>query len=175
MGRIVKAASPVPSSEFAHQSSSAGAPAAVDRESTLAEVTLLLVFARAAAGAERAAAKDVALVLARKMAEKIVGRAVELEPSVMGEIVGQALAASQARGGGVLLRVHPEDLAAVDQSRPGWSQRIAAVADVRMVADDSVGRHGCVVETAVGRLDARLQTQLDALDRALRRAGIGGT
>jgi type III secretion protein L len=168
MGRIVKAASPVPSSESARQSSSACAPAAVDRESVLAEVTELLVFAHAAA-------KDVALILACKMAEKIIGRAVELEPSVMGEIVGQALAASQARGGGVVLRVHSEDLAAVEQSRPGWSQRIAAVANVRVVADDAVGRHGCVVETAVGRLDARLQTQLDALERALRRAGIGGT
>ena len=165
----------MPSSESVRQTFSAGAPAEVDRESALAEVTELLVSARAATKLERAAAKDVALVLARKMAERIVGRAVELEPSVMGEIVGQALAASQARGGGVVLRVHPEDLAAVDQSRPRWSQRIATAADVRVVADDSVGRHGCVVETVVGRLDARLQTQLDALERALRRAGIGGT
>jgi len=41
------------------------------------------------------------------------------------------------------------------------------------VADASVGRNGCVVETPVGRLDARLQTQLDALERALRGTGFG--
>jgi flagellar biosynthesis/type III secretory pathway protein FliH len=173
MGRIVKAVSLLPSPASARDGAAAGATVAVDREGALAEVTELLVSARAAAAAERAAAKDVALVLARKMAEKIVGRAVELDPSIMGEIAGQALAASRARGGSVVLRVHPDDLAAVEQTRPNWSQRIAAAVDVHLLADDLVGRNGCVVETAVGRLDARLQTQLDALERALRGTGLG--
>jgi flagellar biosynthesis/type III secretory pathway protein FliH len=172
MGRIVKAFGSAPGSKPAHESTAVGAPATVDRESALAEVTELLVAARAAAEAERAAAKGMALVLARRMAEKIVGRAVDLDPSVMGEIAGQALAASRARGGAVVLRVHSDDLVAVEQARPKWLQRIAAAADVRVVADDTVGRQGCVVETPVGRLDARLQTQLDAFERALR--GIGG-
>jgi flagellar biosynthesis/type III secretory pathway protein FliH len=175
MGRIVKADGLLPSSTSAQEDDGAGTPAATDRDGAFAEVTLLLVSARASAAAERAAAKDAALVLARKMAEKIVGRAVELDPSVMGEIAGQALAASRARSGSVVLRVHPDDLAAVEQTRPHWSQRIAAAADVRLVADDSIGRNGCVVETAVGRLDARLQTQLDVLERALRGAGVGRT
>ena len=173
MGRIVKAARVLPSSESAQEHSVAGAPIAVDRESALAEVTELLVAARAAADEERAAVKDVALVLARKMAEKIIGRAVELDPSIMGEIAGQALAATRARGGAVALRVHPEDLAAVELARSQWSLRIPAAANVRVVADTSVERHGCVVETPVGRLDARLQTQLDALERALRGTGLG--
>ena len=173
MGRIVKAARLLPSSESAPGSVAAGAPTSVDRESAFAEVTALLVSARVAADAELVAAKDAALVLARKMAEKIVGRAVELDPSVLGEIVGQALEASRVRGGSVVLRVHPDDLSAVEQARPQWSQRLVMAANVRVVADASVGRHGCVVETPVGRLDARLQTQLDALERALRGAGLG--
>jgi flagellar biosynthesis/type III secretory pathway protein FliH len=122
----------------------------VDREAVFAEVTELLVSARAAAKAERAAAKDAALVLARKMAEKIVGRAVELDPTIMGEITGQALAASRLRGGAVVLRVHPDDLASVEQTRPQWAQRIATAADVHVVADESVERFGCVVATPVG-------------------------
>ena len=174
MGRIVKADRLLPSSESA-QKSAADVPAAVDRESALAEVTRLLVSARVEAEAERAAAKDAALVLARKMAEKIIGRAVALDPAVMGEIAGQALAASRVRGGAVVLRVHPDDLAAVERTRPEWLARVAAGANVRVVADASVGRHGCVVETPVGRLDARLETQLDALERVLRGSGLGRT
>jgi flagellar assembly protein FliH len=173
MGRIVKAASLLPSSESAHGRAAASAPAVVDREAALAEVTALLVAAHGAAEEARAAAKDVALVLARKMAEKIVGRAVDLDPSILGEIVGQALTASRARGGAVVLRVHPDDLGAIEQTRAQWLRRIAATASVRLVADASVGRAGCVVETPVGRLDARLQTQLDALERSLRGAGLG--
>jgi flagellar biosynthesis/type III secretory pathway protein FliH len=175
MGRIVKAAeialhskSVLANDESTAVSAHASEYVAASRETAFAEVTELLVSARAAAEAERAAAKDVALVLARKMAEKIVGRAVELEPSVMGEIAAQALAASRAQGGRVVLRLHPDDRAALERMRPNWPTKIAAAANVQVVADASVGRHGCVVETPVGRLDARLQTQLDALERALR-------
>jgi flagellar biosynthesis/type III secretory pathway protein FliH len=173
MGHIVKAASLLPSSTSAQGRVARREPAVVDREAVFAEVTELLVSARAAAKAERAAAKDAALVLARKMAEKIVGRAVELDPTIMGEITGQALAASRLRGGAVVLRVHPDDLASVEQTRPQWAQRIATAADVHVVADESVERFGCVVATPVGRLDARLQTQLDAFERALRGSGFG--
>ncbi len=93
MGRIVKAASLAPSSKPAQyrrradgyagrgvsgqENAAGGAPTAGDREAALADVTELLVSARAAAETEWAAAKDAALVLARKMAEKIIGRAVE--------------------------------------------------------------------------------------------------
>lgn len=173
MGRIVKAACLLPSAKSAYGGAAASATAVVDREDALAEVTELLVAARVAAEEERAAAKDAALVLARKMAEKIVGRAVDLDPSILGEIVGQALVASRARVGAVVLRVHPEDLVAIEQTRAQWMRRIATTASVRVVADASVGRDGCVVETPVGRLDARLQTQLDAFERALRGAGLG--
>jgi len=171
MGRIVKAACLLPSSRSDQKDASA--PAASGREVALAEVTEILVSAHASAEAERAAAKDLALPLARKMAEKIIGRAVDLDPSILGEIVGQAMAACQVREGCVVLRVHPEDLPAVDQSRPRWSLKLATTTSVRVVSDPSVGRHGCVVETPVGRLDGRLQTQLDALERALRGAGLG--
>jgi flagellar biosynthesis/type III secretory pathway protein FliH len=39
---------------------------------------------------------------------------------------------------------------------------------VRFVADDRVARGGCIIETELGVVDARLSTQLDAIERALR-------
>ena len=140
------------------------------KQEGLAQVTALLLAARAQAKCDLDTAKDAAIVLARRMAERIVGRAVELSPELTGAIVAEALAASRAKSGTVVLRAHPEDLAAVERERPRWLARVAAGVDVRVVADSAIGRHGCVVETAVGRLDARLQTQLDALERALRGA-----
>jgi type III secretion protein L len=143
---------------------------AAGQQEGLAQVSELLLVARAREVREMAEAKDGAIVLARRMAQRIVGRAVELSPEVMGEIVAEALEASRARAGKVVLRVHPEDLATIERERPHWITRVAAAVDVRVVPDPAVGRAGCVVETAVGRLDARLQTQLDALERALRAA-----
>lgn len=161
MGRIVKAevldARPSPRPD---------APS-FPGEAVAAQVTEILVAARAAAAAERAAAKDVAIVLARKMAEKIVGRAIEQDPSVLGAIAAQALASAHAAAGPIFLRVHPDDLPAVDASRSRWPQGIAEL-DVHIASDAGVGRAGCVVDTPVGRVDGRLASQLDALERALR-------
>jgi flagellar biosynthesis/type III secretory pathway protein FliH len=138
------------------------------KQEGMAQVSALLLAARAQAEHDLHRAKDAAIVLARRMAERIVGRAVELSPELMGAIVAEALAASRARAGAVVLHAHPEDLAAIECERPRWLARVAAEVEVRVVADPAIGRHGCVVETAVGRLDARLDTQLDAMERALR-------
>jgi flagellar assembly protein FliH len=135
-----------------------------------ADVARRWLAARVAAEAERPAVKEAAVLLARKMAEKIVGHAVDLDAGVMADIAAQALAAGRGCGAGIVLRVHPDDRAAIEQARPRWLGR-GEVGEVRLVGDVSVGRYGCVVETPVGRIDARLQTQLDWLERAL----AGGT
>jgi flagellar biosynthesis/type III secretory pathway protein FliH len=169
MGRLVKgagAAVPVGATEDHRRGFDAGF--AAGREAGLAEVTELLASARADAEEVRARARDAALTLGRRMAEKIVGHAVEVAPEVMGDIVSQALAAARVRAGNVTLRVHPEDLPAVEATRAAWGPRGAVV---RLVPDGAVGRHGCVVETPAGRVDARLAAQLEALARAVRGRG----
>jgi flagellar biosynthesis/type III secretory pathway protein FliH len=150
MGRIVKA---TPTADSATATAADGA-----------EMVALLARARAEA-------KAAAVVLARKMAERIVGHAVAVDAQVMRDIAGQALAAARPGSGAVLLRVHPEDLASLEGARAEWLAEIGLQAGVKLVADSSIGRYGCIVETAVGRLDARLETQLDALERALRAVG----
>ena len=119
---------------------------------------------RAEPGAMRLAAQ-----LAAKMTEKIVGHAVALTPALLVEIAEQALAASRAQSGLVRLRVHPDDLTALrgDAARRRLLGRLEAGVELELHADAAVGRHGCVVETASLRLDARLETQLAALERAL--------
>ena len=126
-----------------------------------AEVVAALVRARAEA-------KVAAIVLARRMAEKIIGHAVALDAQVMRAIAAQALAAAKLGKDAVVLRVHPEDLASLESTRAEWLAEIELQAHVQLVADVSVGRCGCIVETPHGRLDARLSTQLDAMERALR-------
>jgi flagellar assembly protein FliH len=163
MGHIVKADALV-----APASSKAAEPRPTS-DAVAAEVTEMLVAARREAEAERLAAKDAALVLARKMAEKIVGRAVELDASVMSDIAAQALSSCRPRSGPIVLRVHPDDLAAVEGGRARWP-RDASALGVQVATDPTVGRAGCVIDTPVGRLDGRLATQLDALERVLRAA-----
>jgi flagellar biosynthesis/type III secretory pathway protein FliH len=140
---------------------------AAGREEAMSQFTEVMVKARQEADEMRASARDGAIALARRMAERIVGRALELHPSLIADIANQALAAARPRSGQVVLRVHPEDLRALDGERPRLAARLPAAVDLKLVGDDKVGRGGCVVETAIARLDAQLGRQLDALEKAL--------
>jgi flagellar biosynthesis/type III secretory pathway protein FliH len=137
------------------------------REAALAEMTAILVQAREEAEQLRVASKEAAIPIARRMAERIVGRALELHPSLIADIAAQALTASRARSGSVTLRVHPIDLIALEQERPRLTARLGGSIDLQLVADEAIAQGGCVVETNVGRLDARLDRQLDAIEKAL--------
>jgi len=131
-----------------------------------AEFTTTLIEARAEADQLRRAALRAAQTIAVRMAEKIVGRAIALDATAMADIARQALEAARARAGVVSLRVHPDDWAAIETARPALAARLAKAVELRVIPDAAVGRHGCVVESAAGRLDARLETQLGALERA---------
>jgi flagellar biosynthesis/type III secretory pathway protein FliH len=162
MGRLVKGGSVAVAAASDAEAERRGYEAG--REAGLAEVTRLLVAARADAEQVRGRSRDTAAVLARRMAEKIVGHAVDVDPAVMGDIAAQAVAVSRARTGAITLRVHPDDLPAVEAARARWGPGALVV---KLLADGGVGRYGCVVETPVGRVDARLAAQLEALERAL--------
>jgi flagellar biosynthesis/type III secretory pathway protein FliH len=100
---------------------------------------------------------------------------VAVDAAVMRDIAAKAMAAAKPSSASLSLRVHPDDLAALAAARPAWLAELGVQADVALVADPAVGRGGCIVETPAGRIDARLETQLDALERALRDAVVGRT
>jgi flagellar biosynthesis/type III secretory pathway protein FliH len=144
------------------------------RAQAAAELVGVLAAARAEAEEMLARAEPAALTIAGKMAEKIVGRAVALDPALMADIAGEALDACRTREGAVTLRVHPEHLAAVERERGALVARLgdaAALEAFEIVGDDAVERLGCVVETPVGRVDARLSTLLEALTSSLTGGG----
>jgi len=143
------------------------------RAEGMAEAAVALATARTEAARLAEAAGPAAIALATKMAEKIVGRAVALAPETMADIAAEALAACRPGAGTVRLRVHPEDLAAVEARREMLAAR-APAATLEVVADETVGRSGCVLETPQGRVDARLESQLAALERALTAGGPRG-
>jgi flagellar biosynthesis/type III secretory pathway protein FliH len=141
------------------------------RAEAAAEAAALLAAARAEAARGVVDAAAVAATLAAKMAAKIVGRAVALHPETMAEIAAAALAAVRPRDTAVTLRLNPDDLPAVAARKETLAARAPAATEIALVADEAVDRHGCIVETAHGRVDARLETQLAALEQAILRGG----
>lgn len=68
----------------------------------------------------------------------------------------------------VRIRVNMEDLDTVRSSREELAALIESIRNVEIVADRRVDPGGCVVETAAGTIDAKLDTQIEEVAGALR-------
>ncbi|MGD9498026.1 MAG: FliH/SctL family protein [Armatimonadota bacterium] len=133
----------------------------------------LLEQVRAAADERLARLEREVAALVAQMAGKVIHRTVASDDAVVLDVVRGVLARA-AGAGRLTVRV-----AAADEPRVRAAQaELLAVTDgcgeLEVVADESIGRGGCLVETERGRFDARLQTQLEALQQEAERVVGGG-
>ncbi|HEV2763885.1 MAG TPA: type III secretion system stator protein SctL [Pyrinomonadaceae bacterium] len=135
------------------------------REEALQEFNHLLLDARSRRDTALADVERDVLRLSVKLAEKIIGREIRLDPSTLADIVAAAL--RNARQNEMLtVRVNPSDLPHV-QSFRGRLDPTGRARFLDLVADPRVRPAGCVIESESGRVDAQLDTQLRVLERAL--------
>lgn len=137
------------------------------KERGLAAVTELLVSARQIAQRARETSEQELRVLAVRIAEKLLGRQLDMKPEVVVDVVREALRHT-ATARDVVIRIHPDDLALVERGKPRLVERVQSARSVTFRPDGAVARGGCIVESELGIVDARLATQLDAIERALR-------
>jgi type III secretion protein L len=110
------------------------------------------------------AVRRAAAELAAAMAERILGQALAGEPALWVRLCARAVVSlRQARA--AVLRVHPSQA-------PLLRSRLAelaggAVRDLAVREDEAVPPDGCVVESDLGTVDARLETQVALLREAL--------
>ena len=136
------------------------------REDGLARTTEVVARAHAAA-ARRLEEQEPALTrLAVRIAERILGRELALAPEGVVDIVRAAVAAARAQHT-LVVRVHPDDQAAVEAVREELLAQQAFGATLVVSADATIPQGGCVIDTEVGTVDARLEVQLAAIERAL--------
>ena len=108
--------------------------------------------------------KDV-LTLAVRLAEKIVGREIESDDKAIIDIVSTAMQNARQRER-LTIKVNPADLPEVKKE----AKQLKASAQTKyidFVADPRVEKGGCLIESEVGTVDARLETQFRVLERAL--------
>lgn len=117
-----------------------------------------------AAQLQQDAEKDM-LDLAFKVAERVLGRAIEMDPDVVVDVVAKSLEHARERSS-VVVRVNPADLPMVESSL-GRLQAVVEGARLYIEPDDQVARGGCVIDTEAGRIDAQLDVQLEAMRRAI--------
>ncbi|HEV2765788.1 MAG TPA: FliH/SctL family protein [Pyrinomonadaceae bacterium] len=134
-------------------------------EAALSELNGLLLEAHERRAAALTEVECDVLRLAIKVAEKIIGREIKIDPGAAAAIVSTALRSAR-RQELLTVRVHPADLPEV-QSRRDQIDPAGRARFLDFVADSRVGRGGCIIESESGTVDARLDTQLRVLERAL--------
>ncbi len=98
-----------------------------------------------------------------EIAEKVIGR--EIERGAVVDVVKKTILESV--GQKVIVRLHPTDLATIKERQ---AEFLAAAGQSRSLGfreDETVPPGGCIVESELGKVDARLETQLAAIRKAL--------
>jgi flagellar assembly protein FliH len=104
--------------------------------------------------------------LACEVARKIMLRETSVDRSWVLDVVRKALEEVNDVGK-IEVRVHPEDFELVNQNREGLRKEVPGQSEVLVLPDRGVHAGGCVVHTAFGNIDARIDTQLEEVRKAL--------
>lgn len=111
--------------------------------------------------------------LALKIAEKILRAHLDMHPDAILPMVEEALQTTRSyRGDSIIIRVHPDDASALEQGRTRLISLSPAWKDLEIIADETLSRGGCRIETNFGTVDASIETQLRAIENIL--MGRGG-
>ena len=110
-------------------------------------------------------AEENTIKLVMMIAEKVIGKIVQESSSAIKSIVAQAV--DSALGDRILVKVSPKDYKAVVAAEPAFKEKLDRTKRITFKEDESIEQGGCIVETEVGTIDARLETQLKAIRKAL--------
>jgi len=110
--------------------------------------------------------EETMLRLSIRVAEKIIGEQLKLHPETTVAIVREALAGVRP-GRHLVIQVNETEAQAVRARVGSLKESLSTGTEVEIVASASVSPGGCVIESELGIVDARLETQLKCLEEAL--------
>jgi type III secretion system HrpE/YscL family protein len=142
------------------------ARAEVETRAAQADALMRVAVAR---DQELATVREAAVEIAMQAARHLIGEELAQRPELARTIAGQLLSRVQ-RARSVTLRAHPDDCAVLAAELDALRERAGTSGSLRLHPDPSITRGGCIVHSDVGSLDARVETQLSAIARALERA-----
>lgn len=100
------------------------------------------------------------------IAEKIIGRQLELQPEWTIDLVKRQLSRKREKGV-ISLCVSPSRFPSIQEWRDELKLALDSQSDLQILPDPSVQDDGCVVRSDLGSIDARIDTQLTEIKTAL--------
>lgn len=135
------------------------------KQEAWASLTHELAKVRAEREALLQEAESEALDLAFALARRIISKKIEAQPELVRDVLKEVAQSARGRRS-LVFRVHPDDLELVRAQQQTLSQELEGAA-VYFDDDATLSRGECVIETEAGRIDGRLDTQLQILRDAL--------
>ena len=108
------------------------------------------------------------LQMACNLARQVLRRELSIDPLAVQPVLNEALALLKADTVPVIVRLHPADLAAIDEAKEADQQGVKP----RFLSDPSVSPGGCVLEAQGSGVDATLETRWS---RAIANLGLSST
>ena len=106
---------------------------------------------------------DLVLLIARKVVKVIS----EMEKDVVIENVREALK-KLGKETEIVIKVNTKDLDLTTKNKRNFISMVESLERVRVEEDDRITRGGCIIETSLGDIDARVQTQLQVIEEKIR-------
>jgi type III secretion protein L len=135
----------------------------------LAQTTELLMKARLEQEQFLKNANRELMDLAFKIAEKIIGKQLEIDPDTIISIVKQAMQTVRQTKQ-LTIRVHPDDAKRLRANEEELQEALGRQRFLDVVEDKKVQYGGCIIESEIGTVEAQLNTQLERLKKILLQA-----
>lgn len=107
--------------------------------------------------------------LALAIARKVICREIEVDKEVVVCVAREALAKVEDPGR-ITIKLNPSDLQFINETKYQLSEMIENIDNVTLESEDRIQSGGCVVETDLGQIDARIEHQLQAVEESFRAA-----
>ncbi len=105
--------------------------------------------------------KELAEVVGKSV-RKIIQTELKVNDDIVASVVKAALKPVLAEK--ILIKLNPEDALYLTERRPEFLEMIGTYKKFRLVESEDVGKGGCVIESAHGEVDARIEKSLDAFE-----------
>ncbi|ANH78626.1 HrpE/YscL family type III secretion apparatus protein [Candidatus Chlamydia sanziniae] len=109
--------------------------------------------------------RDALVPLAIASVKKIIGKELEMHPETIVSIISEALK-ELTQNKTIIIYLNPKDLPIVEKSRPELKKIVEYANALILSARPDVVPGGCIIETEAGIINAQLDVQLAALEKA---------
>jgi hypothetical protein len=108
------------------------------------------------------------LDLSLAIAEKIVHKKIELDPTVIESVIEETF--NKISGSDrVTFKINPEDSAIFKDFQSSIESRLIGVEKISIVHDDHIDRGGCIIETDLGFVDITIKEKFNIIAQTLHR------